>query len=419
MKIHRLLVALLMGGFITAMAVGKQTVQAQERTPAPSRPLLLTHYMPWYQAPPINPTWGWHWTMNHFNPNHTGVNGLPELASHTVPLTGPYDSRDETVLEYQVLTMKLSGIDGVIVDWYGTSDYEDYAAVNTATGRLFDAIARAGMRFIICYEDRTLLNMTGTGVLDADQAVVQGQADMQYVHEQWMSQPAYVTYEDQPLLFVYGPLYFRQPDNWTALFTGIDPTPALVTLDRHMEFAALASYPWPPMHMAGGIELPPAVIESYLELFYRNARRHPITVGSAFPGFEDIYEQAGVRSSYGSIAPRDGETLRYTLDTALAQNPYIVQLVTWNDYGEGTTIEPTHEYGYHYLETIQAARQTLDATFTATPDDLRLPLRLFEARRAHQGDDAINAELDRAFDAIVAGDLAAAASILDTIAPAS
>jgi hypothetical protein len=167
------------------------------------------------------------------------------------------------------------------------------------------------------------------------------------------------------------------------------------------------------MEMAGGAELFPAVLESYLERFYRNAQRRDFIVGSAFPGFFDIYAEADVRSSYGYLSARNGDTLRETLDMALAQNSEIVQLVTWNDYGEGTTLEPTIEYGYQYLEIVQEARQKLDGGFAPTADDLQLPMRLLQLRRAYAGDADVNAQLDNVFPAIIAGDLATAREILD------
>ena len=146
------------------------------------RPLLLTHYMPWYQTPDVSGYWGWHWTMDHFQPDQLDANGRPEIASHFIPLTGPYDSQDEAVLEYQALLMKLSGIDGVIVDWYGTSSYADYATLNAATGKLFEVITRAGLRFAICYEDRTVLNMVNAGRLSGETAVAQGRAGGITIH---------------------------------------------------------------------------------------------------------------------------------------------------------------------------------------------------------------------------------------------
>jgi hypothetical protein len=37
--------------------------------PAMTRTLVLAHYMPWYESPPQSPRYGWHWTMNHFDPS--------------------------------------------------------------------------------------------------------------------------------------------------------------------------------------------------------------------------------------------------------------------------------------------------------------------------------------------------------------
>jgi hypothetical protein len=57
----------------------------------------MVHYMPWFQAKPYNATWGWHWTMNHYNPTTIDGQGRRAIASHYYPLIGPYDSRDPDV----------------------------------------------------------------------------------------------------------------------------------------------------------------------------------------------------------------------------------------------------------------------------------------------------------------------------------
>ncbi|MFN8451204.1 MAG: glycoside hydrolase family 71/99-like protein [Anaerolineae bacterium] len=398
-----------------ALLVGVSGVGAQDVTES-ERPLLMAHFMPWYQTPDVSGYWGWHWTMDYFDPAQPDANGRPQIASHFMPLTGPYDSQDDAVLEYQVGLMKLSGIDGVIVDWYGIDDFREYAVLNAATVKLFDYVKRAGLRFIICFEDQIYIHMTHDGYLTADDAIPNAQDVMRFMQDEWFTDPAYLSYDGQPLLFTYGPQYFRNPDDWTTIFSVIDPQPSLVTLDKHMDWAALSSFPWPPMAQSGGIELLQTTLERYLSLFYRNAQRRDLIVGSAFPGFKDIYAQAGVRASFGSINPRDGETLRYTLDLALEQGARIVQLVTWNDYGEGTIIEPTEEFGYQYLEIVQETRRSLESGFAPTADDLRLPLALFNARRAHAGDAEANAQLDEAFQALISGDTDAARAILSAYA---
>ena len=60
---------------------------------------MMVHYMPWFVSQPYSGSWGWHWTMNHFNPNVINpTNGEQEIASWYYPLIGPYDSADPAVL---------------------------------------------------------------------------------------------------------------------------------------------------------------------------------------------------------------------------------------------------------------------------------------------------------------------------------
>ncbi len=110
----------------------------------PDRPLLMAHYMPWYQTPDVSGYWGWHWTMDHFQPDQLDANGRPQIASHFTPADRALRLEDEAVLEYQTLLMKLSGIDGVIVDWYGTANFNDYATLNAATEKLFETLRGRG-----------------------------------------------------------------------------------------------------------------------------------------------------------------------------------------------------------------------------------------------------------------------------------
>ena len=98
-------------------------------------------------------------------------------------------------------------------------------------------------------------------------------------------------------------------------------------------------------------------LEGYLADFYRKAGVWDYVVAGAFPGFKDIYEEAGVAAETRYLDPRDGETFGYTLRLALEQKPDVIQLITWNDYGETTGIEPTEEFGYQYLEMVQDARR--------------------------------------------------------------
>jgi len=56
-----------------------------------------------------------------------------------------------------------------------------------------------------------------------------------------------------------------------------------------------------------------------------------------------------------------------------------VQLVTWNDWGEGTQIEPSVEFGYRDLEATQRERRRMTPSFPCIAADLRLPLTMLTA----------------------------------------
>src|ERR1700689_1899802 len=129
---------LLFAGLLLSLFLGATaTVRAASKT-------VMVRYMPWFESQPFSGYWGWHWTMNYFNPNTINpTNGEQEIASWYYPLIGPYDSADPAVLEYHVLLMKLAGVDGVIVDWYGMDNFNDYALINTRTLDLLNYTRKA------------------------------------------------------------------------------------------------------------------------------------------------------------------------------------------------------------------------------------------------------------------------------------
>jgi hypothetical protein len=216
------------------------------------------------------------------------------------------------------------------------------------------------------------------------------------------------------VLFVFGnPPYFRASTDWEQLFSVLDTAPILITEDEPVRPISAGSYPWPPMSRAQDGELTQNSLRDYLVSFYNKAQAWDYRVASAFPGFHDIYKDAGVGPGYGYLDARQGEMLRFTLQAALKSDPEVIQLVTWNDYGEGTNIEPTAEYGYQYLEIVQDARRSAgNVAFPFTSEDLTIPLQIYELRKRYTGDADVNARLDRAVNAVIAGQLDAAQALL-------
>ncbi|MBC8184644.1 hypothetical protein H8E88_26410, partial [candidate division KSB1 bacterium] len=310
------------------------TVTVNKKAP----PKLMVHYMPWYQAKPERDFWGWHWTMDFFNPDKKDANGKREIASQYYPLTGPYDSNDKDILEYQVLLMKLSGIDGVIADWYGKEDFWDYGLINESTHNIFQYAKKAGLYFAVCYEDKTIKNMIDNNHISENQAIDHGQQVMQYLEQNWFSDTNHLNIDDQPVFMVYGPQYFKNAADWENIFSVLSTAPQFFTLDHLLSPIAAGAYPWPPMWKSTDGILSDESLFEYQNDFYDKSPNWDYLIAGAFPGFNDIYEQAGLGFSCGFLDDKNGATFSATFQKALDSHPEVIQIITWNDYGEGTKI---------------------------------------------------------------------------------
>lgn len=349
------------------------------------RKTLLMHYMPWYQTPDVQGYWGGHWTgwRKQHDPTQADERGLPDVWSEYRPLIGPYDSADPDVVECHLLQMKLAGVDGVIVDWYGIADTADYPANQRGSLELFDACGETGMSFAACYEDRTIQHMENTGVLQAGDAQAHLTETVAWLDEHWFGDERYVKVDGRPLLLNFGPIHVKDASVWDSALGAVSPRPAFFALHHLWKgIGADGGYTW--VH-ANAWETPDAAqIRQRLDATYGRVSDDPSqTIVSALPGFDDVYDK-----SYQYVPHLGGETMETSLGVCMDGPWNIVQLVTWNDYGEGTVIEPTYEFGYRFLEIIQQARRNeLGSSFAFTPGDLRLPARLLAARRAKAADE--------------------------------
>jgi hypothetical protein len=398
---------------LIAAALPQVSSAAQSKT-------VMVYYMPWFTAKPYSEAWGWHWTMNHFNPDNVNATGQREIASWYYPLVGPYDSSDPAILEYHVLLMKLAGIDGVIVGWYGSSDYLDYAINNKSTVKLFEFTRKAGLKFAVCYEDQTIQHMIEGNFLAPSNAVAQARRDITYLQSSFFNDPSYLRLKDRPVLLNFGPQFFSANADWQNIFSALEPTnqPAFFTEDNRLP-VSVGAFNWPPMWMSqapgtGGV-LSGAALNSYLAEFDQKAATWPASISSAFPRFHDIYQRAGVRNYWGYLGDRSGQTLRETLSRGMTNSSTIVQAVTWNDFGEGSVVEPTQEYGYRDLGVIQDfRRQYLQPDFSRNTNDLAMALQFYQLRRSSKNNQT-STELDQVFTNLVSGRTAIAKQRLEEL----
>ncbi|TRX21654.1 glycoside hydrolase family 71/99-like protein [Flavobacterium franklandianum] len=346
---------------------------------------IYMHYMTWFETNESSPDhkWGYHWTMANKNPNTINANGQRDIASHYYPLIGPYHSGDKEVIENHLLLMKYAGIDGLLIDWYGTYNVNDYAMIKENTEQLIAMLDKVGLEYAIVYEDRFLGNIVQAGL--APTTVSAAKTDFSYLQSNYFKDANYIKINDKPLLLNFGPITLTTPAEWTSALSNLSPKPTFLTLWNESADAgvnASGEYAWVYKN------------STYLTDFYKNnLPKLSVAMGSAYPGFNDYYAQGGGGTSIGwTIDHKNGATLDETLALSKTANVNYLQLITWNDFGEGTMFEPTKEFGYSYIEKVKAFAgvQKTGSVFAEIS-------KLYNLRKEKKGDAAIQKKLDTVF----------------------
>ena len=382
--------------------LASQTVAQPADVPKTNPQKLYMHYMPWFQSPYSlgDGNWGYHWKMNTQDPNVITYdpaypNGEKrQIASHYYPQIGPYDSTDPDVIEYHLLMMKMAGVDGVIIDWYGVQGTNgDIGSLINASNALVDKVDDFGMDFAVCLEDRFSANVN------------QAKANVAYLRDNYFNQPDYIRLDagQNPLLLNFGPITFQNASDWTQILSQAGEDVDFLPLWYHDDLAgsnADGEYAW--VDDAAGIQ----------SFYHNRAPVLDVVGGTALPGFNDFYQEGGAGSGYTDIPHNDGQTLADNLALATTYNDRLdfLQLVTWNDFGEGTMFEPTVETGYDYLLQLQQ--------FSGTPyglSELEIVHDLYLARKAYPDDPTRQAQLDQVSQFLAQLDFTDAQQLLDLV----
>ncbi len=365
---------------------------------------VFAHFMPWFETPATNAgSWGFHWTMANQNPNTILANGQRQIASYYYPLTGPYASSDTTIIDYQLLLMKLSGIDGVLIDWPGTGTNNGASLdlpMNAAnTKALVARIAKTGLKYALVYEDNFLSNVSNK--------IAQAQTDLIYAQNTYFQDANYEKVNGVPLLLVFGPEQLTVASNWTSVFSALTTKPFFLTLWYQSGDAganANGEFPWIYTDTTTG-----------LNNFYNNYNYSGTKFTVGYPGFKTFYAAGGESGPTWTISANGTSYFSRTLNLALATGNQYLQLATWNDYGEGTMIEPTDSttggFGYSLLTTLQ---QKLGVS-SLTQNDLEAVLTFWQKRQTYISNPAKLAALDQVYYYMVSLQMTKAKALLATL----
>jgi glycoprotein endo-alpha-1,2-mannosidase len=299
---------------------------------APREPMVLAFYYPWYGSPdgPQKRLLHWGDAANHY------------AAAH-YPTLGLYDSADPKAIQQHIAWAKGCGIDGFVCSWWGEGGSDDY--VDVACRAVRDVAERSRFPFTLYVERNT----------DVDQAV----GDLRYVWRTYAQSPAFLKLDGKPVLFVYGRAMGQLGlDGWQKAFGRLKT--------EGIEYAAIADG-FNPAYLdtfAGYHTYNPcgAALDDLAKTYARASvvahLRKKLFVATVLPGYDDTF----VRTPGFKRDREDGAFYPESWRTATEANPDWIIITTWNEWHEGSEIEPSREYGHKYLDLTKGLAEAWKAS---------------------------------------------------------
>jgi hypothetical protein len=283
----------------------------------------------------------------------------PELVPD-MPVT-PYVSRDRATMERHVAQAQAAGIDAFVVSWWGPQEENNQTETNLRT--LLDVAADRGFRVTVDFEL--------TSPFYANQADVT--AALRHLLDTHAQHPAFLRRDGQPVIFFWRQQRYDAA-TWAAMRQQIDPARASLWIAEGVYLSYLDVFDG--LHLYNVTWNPPTdplytatKFRGRIDAYNTAHTTQKLWIATVMPGYDDTHI-AGRANTYAH--PRQGgDYYRETWQAALASAPDMVIVTSFNEWREGTMIEPSVTYGDLYLtltrELGEAYRQGAALPPTVTP----------------------------------------------------
>lgn len=235
------------------------------------------------------------------------------------PSLGYYGSTDDAIVDQQLTMARQAHLDVFISSWWGQGHYTDLALQHILTRSTRAGSPNPNLRWAIYYE------MESQG----DPTSAQITSDLQYLAGSVFNRPGYLRVNGKPVVFVY---------SWSNDGCGM--------ADRWL--AAKNA-------VGGSVYIVLRVFSGYLACASQPDSWHQYN-----PAVD--YDQQGTISAvaspgfwlYGSPVRLGRDPVRFETDVkkVAASGAFWQLITTWNEWGEGTAVEPASEWGTTYLDIL-------------------------------------------------------------------
>jgi hypothetical protein len=263
-----------------------------------------------------------------------------------------YTSTDKNAIARHVEWAQGAGINGFVVSWYG-NDTKQQTQPNFLA--LLDIAAARGFKAAIHFETRSPFMQTRAKIVEG----------LRYAVNTLANHPGYLRHNGKPVIFFWQNDRFS-PSEWSLIRKQIDPNRNTLWIAEGVTTTWLSEFDG--LHMYN---------VAWSRDFYKSAMKFAtptkqlgkIWIATAMPGWDD----RKVKGRAGTYVKnrRDGQMFRESFIGAAASQPDLLVITSFNEWMEGSHIEPSVSFGDIYLnltrELIAQYRAGALPVPTATP----------------------------------------------------
>ena len=298
-------------------------------------------YYPWYRNPQTDECWK-HWDQNNHNPPD-------DIASNFYPVLGAYSNNDPETIDKHMQWIKNSNVGVIIISWWGQKSWEE-----DPVPLILEKAKKYGLK--VGWHIEPYLGRTAASV----------KKDIEYIINTYGSSPAFyrdVNHGNKPIFYIYDSYRISENDWATVL------SPAGTDTIRGTQYDSIV------IALFVNSDDTSFVLNGYFDGFYTYFATDGFTYGSTpsnwasmaqwardnnkifIPSVGPGYDDTRVRP-WNSINRRDRENGAYydrMFQAAININPDIISITSFNEWHEGTQIEPADPNkvspdGYDYID---------------------------------------------------------------------
>ena len=341
---------------IDATAITKEKAdRIKSRIGLTAEKTVIAAYMGWYGLSQGTEWKHWEWKgENPHDPRKFVSEGRRDIAAVNYPMIGPYRSNDPRLLRYHIRLARAAGIDCMSVYW---TTYRYLPGIDLQyQDRNFSLMMDVADEEDYCLTVRMQPKIHFNGWVkhpSREEALSAVEDDFRYALHQYSKRKSFMKHQGLPVLFVHGTSRLT-PEEWAKLVSNLEreghyfimvsdsPDPAYFG-----PFSSFYKWPcWSCVKRDG---------DAYFSDVLRRMKKHSV-------GRDDVVLAAGVWPGFDDTGVwgwgdgprvwdrRGGESYKVTWEAALAHDARWIKIVTFNDWNEGTEIEPSIEHGFGYIE---------------------------------------------------------------------